>query len=474
MRDRGSARQRGALRTRAGHMRTPPSHTSAPLELTASVRRLPVSATLRMNELVAARRAEGREPIALGFGEASFPLPPQIKEALAAGATSTAYPPVLGLPALREAIAGYVQRTRGLDVASDQVGVGPGSKPMIYLMLQALEGDVLIPVPSWVSYAPQARLAGKRVIPVATDPDDHTRLTVDALRGAYARARHDGASPRLLIVNSPNNPTGGMLAENDVAAVAAWARQEGITIIGDEIYAELAHGWRAHVSPARFYPEGAILTSSMSKAYSAGGWRLGYAVVPPGAAGQKLLSAMRALASEIWSGASGPMQVAALTAYHPNPDIERYVRRAAALHAYATGRLHAALVQSGARCPRPAGGFYVYPDFAPWREKLAARGVTTGMELASHLLTDWGVATLPASEFGEASDVLRLRLATSRLFEPEEAVSAQEREAWLWQLLERADDTLALSPDAAPASAPRLPALDRAIQRLGEFTASLG
>jgi aspartate aminotransferase len=471
-----NAATRGPVRLRTNRTGSGRSASgrSQPLGLTPTVRSLPVSATLRMNELVAARTAAGQETIHLGFGEASFPLLPQLREALAAGASSTAYPPVLGFPALRAAVAGYLERTRGLQVAAEQVGIGPGSKPMIYALLQVLEGDVLLPAPSWVSYAPQARLLGKRILPVPADPANHLRLSPDALRGAMARARHAGADPRILVANTPSNPTGGMLAEEDVATLTDWAREQRITIISDEIYAELAHGWRPHVSPARLYPEGTIVTGSISKAFSAGGWRLGYAVVPAGPAGQQVLSAARAVASEIWSGASGPMQVAATAAYRPDPETERYVRRSARLHAFVTGRLRAALVLQGVLCPRPAGGFYLYPDFAPWREALSARGIGTGMALARHLLDDFGVATLPASEFGEPPEALRLRLATSKLFEPEGAVSAQAREAWLWSLLAAAD---ALGDDPGAAMLPdtlRLPALERAVQRLGDFIQVLG
>jgi aspartate aminotransferase len=476
MREPGSHRSRAhraAVRVRDVRSGSARRGDVQPLGLTQAARRLPASATLRMNELVAARLAAGQETIHLGFGEASFPLHPRLRAALAAGAASTAYPPVLGLPSLRAAIAGYLSRTRGLAVEREQVGVGPGSKPMIYACFQVLEGDILIPVPSWVSYTPQARMAGKRVIPVPAEPDDHLRLTVAALRGAAARARHDGADPRLLMLNSPSNPTGGMLVEEDVAAVAGWAREQGIAIISDEIYAELAHGWRPHVSPARFYPEGTIVTGSVSKAFSTGGWRLGYAAVPAGEAGRRALSAVRAVASEIWSAAAGPMQVAATAAYAGDADLERYVSRSARLHAYATARLHAALVEQGAICPRPAGGFYLYPDFEPWREPLARRGVSTGMDLARLLLEEWGVATLPAGEFGERPEVLRLRLATSRLFEPDGAASPEAREEWLWRLLERADE---LPNDAAASAEPtlELPALERVIRRLGEFVASLG
>jgi aspartate/methionine/tyrosine aminotransferase len=335
-----------------------------------------------------------------------------------------------------------------------------------------LEGDVLIPAPSWVSYAPQARLAGRRVIPVATDPADWHRLTPRALAAAYGRARHAGADPRILIVNTPSNPTGGMFAQEDVEALAEWARSARVTVVSDEIYAELAHGWRQHVSPARFYPEGTIVTGGLSKAYAAGGWRLGYAAMPAGVGGPSLRSALRALASEIWSAASAPIQEATVAAYGLNAELAAYVRRGARLYAHATGRLHAALLRLGVVCPRPAGGFYLYPDFAPWREALARRGVDTSTDLARLLLDEHDIATLPGVAFGDTPDGLRLRLATSLLFAGEGDVSAAERDARLWSLIERADTLPAEYPgEGEPLP---LPALERANERLDSFITALG
>src|SRR5450755_3496413 len=230
----------------------------SPLQLAAMTQLFAPSATLAMNEAVAQRRAAGRTTIHLGFGEATFPLHPLLRSALVDAANHTGYAPVAGIPALRQAIAEYLSRTRGLNYTSDNIIVAPGSKPLLYALLHVLEGDVLLPVPSWVSYAPQARLAGRRVIDVATDPRDSHRLTPQALSEALIGARKEGANPRIMIVNSPSNPTGSMFARADAEAFTAWARNEGITVISDEIYAELAHGWREHVSPARFYPEGCI------------------------------------------------------------------------------------------------------------------------------------------------------------------------------------------------------------------------
>ena len=441
-----------------------PLHT--PLLLVPGAQTLATSATLSMNEAVAKRRAAGQDTIHLGFGEASFPLHPLLHTALAEAAKHTGYAPVLGIPALRQAIAAYLARKRDLTFSSDQIVVGPGSKPLLYVLLQILEGDLLLPVPSWVSYAPQARLAGRQVIGVETDPDDHHRITPLALSQAVDRARRDGADPRILLVNTPSNPTGCMFDHADVEAIALWAREAGMTLISDEIYAELAHGWREHVSPARFYPEGCIVTGGLSKAFSAGGWRLGYAALPATTAGMQVIGAIRSLASEIWSSTATLVQEAALVAFAPNESIEQYVLRSARVHGYVAGRLYDTLASLGVPCPRPAGGFYLYPDFSPWRPTLMEQGITTGTEFARYLLEEWDIATLPGSAFGETPESLRLRLSTSLLCQPGDATSPGEREAALWRLLDQAD-SLPLSGEAGEATLP-LPALERAQTRLTE------
>ncbi len=447
-----------------------PGHT--PLALASSLQEMASSPTLAINEVVAARRAAGRKTIHLGFGEASFPLHPLLNEAMARAAKHTGYAPVAGIPSLRKAIAAYLERTRGLAFTPDQIIVAPGSKPLLYTLLQALEGDLLLPVPSWVSYAPHARLAGRRVIPVETGASDHHRLTPQTLSETLARARFEGANPRILIVNTPGNPTGSMFSGEDTQAIAHWSRERGITLISDEIYAELAHGWRAHVSPAQFYPEGCIVTGGLSKAFSAGGWRLGYAALPGGTASKQLMASLRALASEIWSSATTPVQEAAVVAYSSTAELTSYVKASARIHAYAVSRLYETLAEAGALCPRPAGGFYLYPDFAPWRDALLERGVTTSEQLAHYLLDHWDIAALPGTAFGEPPQALRLRLATSMLYTLAEAETENEREEVLWAMLAQAEKWP--EGDAHNEMAIEMPALEQARTSLRAFIASLG
>ena len=449
----------------------PQRYAPQPLSLSTTTSQFAPSATLSINEAVAQRRAEGRETIHLGFGEATFPLHPLLQNALAHAADHTSYSPVAGILPLRQAIADYLSRTRGLTYTPKHIIIGSGSKPLLYALLQVLEGDLLLPVPSWVSYAPQAKLAGKRVIDVYTEPADCHRLTAQSLNTALTTARREGADPRILIVNSPSNPTGSMFEPTDVEALASWARSEGITIISDEIYAELAHGWRPHISPARFYPEGTIVTGGLSKAFSAGGWRIGYAALPPTEAGAQVANALRVLASEIWSAVATPMQEAAIVAFSPNLELETYVQRSARVHAYVTNQLYTTLTNLGIPCPRPAGAFYLYPDLSPWRSALQSKGVSTSAELALYLLNEWDIAALPGVVFGEKPEALHLRLATSMLYTPEGTHSLQERNAALWQLLEQAD-SLPAEGQSAPQNI-SLPALSHAQTAFTELIAYL-
>ncbi len=410
--------------------------SNLPLFLEESALQLPVSATLAINELIAEKEKDAKQKVLhMGFGEASFPLHPQLKNALTEASTFTKYSPVLGLPELRMAIAGFLSRKRNMTINSHQVVVGPGSKAVIYALFHIFDGDVLIPSPSWVSYAPVARLAGKKIIPIQTDPKDHHRLTVENLTKAFKQAKQVGADPHILIINSPNNPTGVMFAPEDVKIIAQWAQKNNFTLISDEIYAELAFGWRKHVTPALFYPEGTIITSGISKSLSAGGWRLGYAAFPNTVAGKKATKVMHAIGSEIWASASSPIQKAAAAAFEPNASVDQYLRQAAMVFGYTTTKLYETFVKLGIPRPRPAGGFYLYPDFAPWRSELIKRGVRTSKELSHYLLEEWNIATLPAAEFGEDPLILRLRLSTNRLCEPERGTTGKKREAFLWNLL---------------------------------------
>ena len=364
-----------------------------------------LSPTLGINERVRALRAEGRRVHHLGFGESPFPAPPRLVEALAAHAHEKSYLPVAGLPALRETVAAHQWRLTGHDPADVDVLIGPGSKSLLFAIQMAIPGDLLLPVPSWVSYAPQAALLGQHVVPVPTRLDDAGyHLEPAALRDAIAAARRDGREPTKLLVNFPNNPAGMTLDAGAIEAIADVCRHEDVVLISDEIYGRTSYDQR-YRSAGPVYPEGTVVTSGLSKHLSLGGWRLGVALVPKARAG--LFSTLCHIASETWSCVAAPVQHAAVDAYAGHADVEDFVRDTTAVHALVNRHLAHGLRALGADCPLPQGGFYCWPDFT---DVLGARFRGSG-ELAAALFEEASIASLPAFAFGERDARLALRLA---------------------------------------------------------------
>jgi len=372
------------------------------------------SATLAVNERVQARRAAGQQVLHLGFGEAGLPVLPAVARVLAEAAPLTGYPPIAGTRAARAAAAGWFAR-RGLPTDPDQVVLAPGSKALLHALVTALPGDVVLPVPSWVSYAAQAALAGKQVVGVPVPAAAGGVPDPDLLDGALRRARAAGRDPGVLIVTLPDNPTGTVADEALVRRVCAVAEDHDLAIVSDEIYRDLSWARRPVTSPATVAPERTIVTSGLSKSVGLGGWRIGFARFPDGARGERARAAVVGVASEVWSGLAAPMQEVAAYVLGEPAEVRAHVEAGRRLHQRVTTAVHGIVEAAGARCRPPQGAFYLYPDLEPARARLAAGGVTTGEQLAAHLLDDHGVGVLPGAAFGDDPAALRLRLATSLL-----------------------------------------------------------
>lgn len=362
------------------------------------------SATLAINERSAALTAAGRRVYRIGFGQSPFPVPERVVEALRRHASRKEYLPVRGLAPLLEAVAEHHRRLDGIDAEAGRVLIGPGSKELIFLLQLAFDGDVLIPSPSWVSYAPQAHIVGRRAWPVPTTFESGWKVEPESLAQTCAAA----GGPGLLILNYPNNPVGNTYSSDELEALAATARQYGTVILADEIYGRL-HFSGEHVSIARHYPEGTIVSSGLSKWCGAGGWRLGTFLFPPALEG--LLEAMGAVASETFTAASAPIQYAAVEAFSGGDDLDRYLRASRRVLG-ALGRRSAEILRlAGVRVHSPQGGFYLFPDFTPFAPELAARGITDSPMLCERLLSETGVATLPGLPFGRPREHLSARLS---------------------------------------------------------------
>lgn len=375
-----------------------------------------ISPNLALDQLVARRRAEGQPVVHLGFGESRLPVFPGLLDQLAAGGHRTAYGPVAGDTAARQAAAGYFARRR-LPTEPDQVVLAPGSKPLLMAVLAAAQGDVLLPRPCWVTYAPQARLVGRRAFGVQVPADCGGVPDPEALREAVRAARADGGSPRILILTLPDNPTGTLAPPPLVREVCAVAEDEDLFIVSDEIYRDILHDpSQPLLSPAEVVPERTVVTTGLSKSHALGGWRIGLARMPDGPGGRHLRDGVLSVASEVWSTLAGPMQEVARYAFAEPPELAEYLAAASRLHGTVAAAVHRIFVAAGAFCRRPTGGFYVYPDFEPLRQELAAFACADSASLQHHLLDSLGIAVLGGHHFGDDQQALRFRAATSLLY----------------------------------------------------------
>ncbi|AJT69427.1 hypothetical protein T261_7830 [Streptomyces lydicus] len=372
------------------------------------------SATLAIDEAVQARREAGHDVLHLGFGEAGLPVAPGLAEALADAHLRNGYGSVAGSPHARTAAAGWFVR-RGLPTEPEHILFAPGSKPLLFALLAAIGGDVVLPCPAWVSYAAQAALFGRRVISVPIPSEAGGIPDPDLLDQALRQAKADGARPGVLVLTIPDNPTGTIAPTEHVKAVCVIAERHGLALISDEIYAELSHHGTAP-SPVQHLPDRTVVTTGLSKSLALGGWRIGLARTPAGRWGRRLQQEVTGIASEIWSSLAAPMQAVATHALSDPPDVTAHIAAARRLHACIAADVHTRLVAAGAHCRPPQAGFCLYPDFAPAREALRTQGITTGTDLATTLLDRHGIATLPGSAFGEPYAALTLRVATSLLY----------------------------------------------------------
>lgn len=376
-----------------------------------------MSATLAINELTAARLGEGRAIVPLGFGEAGLPVHPDLVRALISGAPVGAYGPVAGIGPLREAAAGWWTR-RGLSTDASRVLAGPGSKPLLYALLQASDGAVALPRPSWVSYAAQAQLLRRELHHVPTLPGHGGVPDPDRLETAAAAATRAGRPIAVMVLTLPDNPTGTLAEPAVVRAACEVARRHGITIVSDEIYRDLVHD-PAHpfLSPAEVAPERTVVTTGPSKSLAVGGWRIGVARLPEGPLGVELRARVVTFASEVWSSPCNPVQQAAAWAFTEPPALRDRIADSRRLHAHVARAVADRFAVAGADLSRPAAAFYVYPDLSRHAAELEGRwGIRTSADLARLLFTQLDVATLPGSAFGDLPRRLTLRIATSLLY----------------------------------------------------------
>jgi aspartate aminotransferase len=368
---------------------------------TSRVRDLSPSPTLAVSDRARQLKAQGIDVIDLGGGDPDFITPEHIRAAAieAMNAGETHYVASAGIPALRKAIADKLRADNGIEVdPNGGVIVTPGGKQALFeaaLAFVETGVDVMIPEPAWVSYGPMVELAGGTVVPVPLDPDDSWRLTSEALVEAWTPAT------RILLTNSPNNPTGRVFDDAELAAIAAFAQERDLLVFSDEMYEKILYDGQKHTSIATLpgMAERTLVFNGLSKAYAMTGWRLGY-VAGPGS----FLQQIEKVHSHSVTCATSFVQRAGVVALNgPQEFISQMVSAWDRRRRNLAERLSAI---NGISCPLVEGAFYAFADI---------RG--TGMsstQAAELFLQEAHVAMTPGVAFGAAGEGhVRLSFATS-------------------------------------------------------------
>ena len=369
--------------------------------------RLSESATIAMSRKARELKAAGRDIISLSLGEPDFDTPEPVKAAgiQAIEDNFTHYPPVPGYPEVRQAICDKLKRDNGLDYAADQIVISTGAKHSLMNVVLSLvdAGDeVILPAPYWVSYADMTNLAGGKVVTVQTGIEQDFKMTADQLRDALTDRT------RIVMVNSPNNPSGSVYTEEEMAALAAVLREHPRAIaISDEIY-EYINFTEAHASLAAQpgMMERTVTVNGVSKGFAMTGWRIGYIAAPPWIA-----AACTKLQGQFTSGASGISQKATEHAMKGGGALAAEMK--AAFLKRRDFMIEGLRAIDGFEVNVPQGAFYIFPDVsALFGRKHAGGTLSSGHDLAMYLLEAADVATVGGDAFG-SPNCIRLSYAAS-------------------------------------------------------------
>ena len=357
------------------------------------------SATLAINELSHQLEKKGKEIFKFGLGQSPFPVPKIIVEELKKNAEQKNYINVSGLIELREQIAKYHTIRNKNNYTADNVIIGPGSKELIFQIQLVLDCDVLLPSPSWVSYEPQAQILNKKIHWIKTDATTNWHITPDELEKICQNSQ---LMEKLLILNSPNNPSG--TTHSNLEALAKIIKKNNIIVLSDEIYAELDFSGH-YKSISHYYPEGTIISSGLSKWCGAGGWRLGSITFPEEL--KHIKDMVRNVASETYTSVSAPIQFAAIKAY--TEDHTQYLINSRKILEIIANYIHQELTEVKIKCQKPQGGFYMLCDFSNVIQK--SNEISDGQSLCNKILKDTGFAMLPGSDFGLQQELFITRIA---------------------------------------------------------------
>ena len=314
------------------------------------------------------------------FGQSPFPVPQLVQDALAKNVSNGAYAPVPGIPELRSAISKYNKYYFGLDVDPKRIYVGPGTKELIFNLLEILHGTVILPTPAWLGYLPQIRFLKKNyhMLPARANK----KISPNDLRKLALRLQD---RQKILILNNPHNPTGLLYNRLELEEITDVCREQEITVISDEIYAQTTYDFSKFVSMGEVYPEGTFVTNGLSKSHAAGGYRLGYVIFPQHASDLKV-QFKKILATE-YTAVSTPIQHAAVAGFEISKEIEEYFEITRNIHHMMGDFTYHALSEiDGIKATKPEATFYLLADFNSFAPDLQKKGILTSQKLSESLI----------------------------------------------------------------------------------------
>ena len=357
------------------------------------------SSTLKINELSNKLLKEGKQIYKFGLGQSPFPVPDILIETLKKNSHQKDYLNVSGLFELREVVSKYHTKMNRYNYSVNNIIIGPGSKELIFQCQMVTDMPLILPKPSWVSYEPQANFLKKNIYWIETSKETNWHLNALGLEEHCKKFKFKN---RLLILNSPNNPTG--TNNENLEQLSEICRKNNIIVISDEIYTELDFSGEYH-SISHFYPEGTIISSGLSKWCGAGGWRLGTLIFPKEL--DQIYQSVRSLASETFTSVSAPIQFSAVKAY--TEDHSEYLENSRKILQKVADFVYEELSEIGIDCIRPQGGFYILCDFSNIikNNNLISNSTT----LCEKALETAGFAMLPGKNFGIEDEKLITRMA---------------------------------------------------------------
>ena len=358
------------------------------------IKNLKSSSTLKINEISNKLESEGKKIYKFGFGQSPFQVPIDVIDELKNNAHQNKYLPMQGLNELRTAISKYESNQNNQNYKAENIIIGPGTKELMFLLQLLFDGDILLPTPSWVSYAPQALLGRNKVCWIETTSENNWFPTAKEIEKTILKNKDKNY---LLFLNSPNNPSGQIC--NNLKEISFIAKKYNILILSDEIYSELSFN-KGFKSISEFYPEKTIISNGLSKWCGAGGWRLGYFIIPE--ALTELKNSIKNLASETFSSVSAPIQYAAIAAYNNNHN--EYINDSRSILKAVGEYVFENLKSNTISINKPQGGFYLMPEFLTQK-------FSTSEEMCSNILNETGVALLPGSDFGFSKERMITRLS---------------------------------------------------------------